>query len=402
MRPVEVTHESVGNWSDIEQAALAVAIKNAAAACAERSASDYTGEALIDLSRLCTLGLIWDPVIDATGRYLHAEDTAKPRAAQAYAQRINAELELKDESAALKDGDAMLDAVPYDAVVADSTRELLNYMELLFTADAVKFAAKRQPLLLAGLHAVAAVDAAANSPAPDAAALTAPELYRQGMVLAELEQLDGQPEAAVETMTTLDAALPASLAGDELAAVETMRGQYAQLGKPLGTIVPLALPGAALDRPGAPAGLRVTLPMPRTITVLLLFPDWCAQGIRLAKQIPEGRFNVQGHDAVMVGLLVETVPAEKLPESADGKASGFNPAYAAEYVKGTQTVTVPAAMLERFHATEVPLLIVVDSHGMVRLIEAADETVLQPGKAVDSAVALIGKRWGDAKAVRGR
>jgi hypothetical protein len=184
------------------------------------------------------------------------------------------------------------------------------------------------------------------------------------------------------------------VAGDDLAAVETIRGQYAQLGQPLGEIVPL----------NTAAGVRFPVPMARTITVLLLFPDWCAQGIRLAKTIPQGRFSVEGHEAVMLGLLVETVPAEKLPENADGKVGGeastFKPAYAAEYVKGTQTVTVPAAMLERFHATDVPLLIVADSHGVVRLIEVADETVLQPGKAVDSAVALIGKRWGEA--ARGR
>ena len=73
--------------------------------------------------------------------------------------------------------------------------------------------------------------------------------------------------------------------------------------------------------------------------------------------------------------------------------TGFDLAYAAEYLKGTQTITVAATLLERFHATDVPLLILVDSHGIVRLIDSADETILQPGKAVDSAVALVGKRW---------
>jgi hypothetical protein len=41
----------------------------------------------------------------------------------------------------------------------------------------------------------------------------------------------------------------------------------------------------------------------------------------------------------------------------------------------------------------VPLLIIADSQGIVRLIDVADETILQPGRAVDSAVALIGKHW---------
>jgi hypothetical protein len=39
MHPVEVTRSSITNWSDIEQASLAVAIKRAADACAARPAS---------------------------------------------------------------------------------------------------------------------------------------------------------------------------------------------------------------------------------------------------------------------------------------------------------------------------------------------------------------------------
>ncbi len=93
---------------------------------------------------------------------------------------------------------------------------------------------------------------------------------------------------------------------------------------------------------------------------------------------------------------MQTGPAKKLPHAADktlNERGGFDAAYAAEYLKGTPTVTVAPSLLERFNVTDVPLLIVTDSQGVVRLIDVADETALQPGNTVDSAVALIGKHW---------
>src|SRR5580658_1777949 len=70
MEPVEITRGPIENWSGIEQASFAVAVRQAADACAVRPAAGFTGDDLVDLSRLCALGLAWPSVIDATGRYL--------------------------------------------------------------------------------------------------------------------------------------------------------------------------------------------------------------------------------------------------------------------------------------------------------------------------------------------
>jgi hypothetical protein len=50
-------------------------------------------------------------------------------------------------------------------------------------------------------------------------------------------------------------------------------------------------------------------------------------------------------------------------------------------------------LLAAFDAVDVPLLIITDSRGVVRYIEAVDENALLPGGLVDSAIALVGKRW---------
>src|ERR1700744_5795021 len=59
MHPLEVTRHSIANWSDTEKQALQVTIKQAATECAARDPKGFTGDALVDLARLCALGQSW-------------------------------------------------------------------------------------------------------------------------------------------------------------------------------------------------------------------------------------------------------------------------------------------------------------------------------------------------------
>ncbi len=386
MHPVDVARRSIANWSPIEQAALGVAIKRATAACAARETKDYGGPALIDLAHLCALGLSWPRVVDAADAYLRAEASEKPQLGDAYASKLDAQLQMKDEADALVTAKALLEAVPYNAQVADATDEALKYMKLLYTADALALAEKRQPNVLALLkEPVRGKDAGGVATAVPP---TGSELYRQGLVLAELQQLAGEPDAAETTFAALNSALPAGGGVDDRIAIEGMRRRYALLGKPLVTLGVTA----SLD-----AGSRTAQISARNaVTALLLFPDWCAQCIRLALQIPRGVFTVEGHVAYMHGLLAQTMPAEKPGESEQKSAvqtDSYKPSYAAEYLKGTPTMTVAPTLLEVFDAIEVPLLIVADGHGVVRLIDGVDEEALRPGNTVDTAIAHVAKQW---------
>ncbi len=113
--------------------------------------------------------------------------------------------------------------------------------------------------------------------------------------------------------------------------------------------------------------------------------------------MPSGIFSVNQHDAYMYGLLAETVPSQDIPKPTAKEASvheeSFIPAYAAATLRGTPTFTVPPTILDTFNATDLPLLIFTDSHGIVRLFDIGNESALQPGDTVDSAVALIGTNW---------
>lgn len=392
MRPLDTTRHSISNWSDIEVDALKLAIGRAATACAERDPMTVSGDALIDLARLCALGQAWPAVVQSTALYIAADVAPKPLLSQAYASKIDAELHLKDEGAGRNDAEAMLRAVPYDGLVAEAVDEAIDYMQFVHIADALVLGALREPLVLAQIRPASSATPAPSSPRDETEpSSTAPTptlpaqaihtLYATGLAFASLQQLGGQPDAARSTVAELDTALPTKLSSDDALLIAAARKRYGLLGKPLPPVALLK----SLDSPSK----LPTLPAPHAITALLLFPDWCSQCVRMSRQFPESVFTVSGHEAYVYALLAETIPPK--PARPAGKTSP--PPTARELLVQTPTVVVPSAVLDQFAATDFPFLIVVDAHGVVRVLQQIGEDALQPGGTIDTAIARVGGQW---------
>ncbi len=386
MRPVEITRRSIANWSQIEQASLGIAIRGASVACAARSYKSYSGNDLADYVRLCALGQGWPVVLQAAEGYL-SDKANEERVAEIYGEKIDAELHLKQEPEALRDAKAMLGAVPYGRAVAEASDEALNYMEVLYTADAVSLAALREGSVLRALHEALGVPVA-GTVGGSTSRQSVVDLYRQGLRLAVLQQFNGNVEDARQSVAALDDAVGSEIVRDDRIGIAAMQQEYAQLGQPLGVLRPKLSLDVSRRLPDIPAN--------RAVTVLLLFPDWCAQCSRIAREMPESVFTVEKHEAYSYGLLVQTVPAQSPPNQASAgqqRSDEFNPALAASYLKGTPTVVVDSQVLSRFNAVDVPILIVTDRDGVVRFIGTADENAFKAGQTVDSLVSVIGRRW---------
>lgn len=377
MQPLESTRAQVANWSDAEIAALKVTITRAAEDCQARHPEDFNGDTLIDLAKLCALGQSWAAVVQSTTRYINAADSPRPRLGEAYAAQIDANLHLKDHVSALAGAHAMLNAVPYNALTAEAIDEVLAYMQFAYTSDALALAALRQPPLLTNMK-LAALPASRVSNEPNPQSIH--ELYDDGLLLASLQQLAGKPDAAHDTMTALDASLPAALDSDDLIPITASRRRYALLGSPL----PELRLAAYLRHPDP----LPQIPAANAITALLLFPDWCAQCVRMGKSFPETVFTVAGHEAYLYGLLDETVPPNKTPSS-----DGFNPADSSLLLEQTPTLVIPGTDFERFAVNGFPFLVITDAHGIVRVAQPIDPNAIQPGNTVDTAIACVGDHW---------
>jgi hypothetical protein len=399
LHPLELTRHSISNWSDTEVAALTVSMANAKADCATRDPKDFTGSDLIDLAKLCSLGQSFSAVIAASALYIGANGP-KPRLTEAYADLIDAQLRMKDEPAALASTRLMLAAVPYDTLTAETVDEAISFMQFIYTPDALALALAREPLLLATLSATAA----ATSTTPTYPGAEPPqslhELYADGISFAALQQLSKSPPTSITpTLTALDAALPAALAPDDAIPIAVARRRYALLGQPLPNLnhpdhptnphKPIVL--ASLDSPEFPHVPE--LPAPNVITALLLFPDWCAQCIRMDTKLPETVFTVAGHEAVMYGLLAQTVPPNPPPTASATPTATFTPADAANDLRNTPTLIVDPSFLDQLAIDDVPYFILTDTQGIVRVIQSVTDDAINPSGTIDSAIARVGAQW---------
>ncbi|RSL15497.1 hypothetical protein EDE15_0986 [Edaphobacter aggregans] len=413
-RPLEITRRSIQNWSDSETAALSVAIQQAKDACSARTANQFSGEDLIAYARLCSLGLQWPTVQEAATLYLDATHRTGPEAkpadafpglTQAYGYMIDSSLHLNDPAAALVASFEMLKTVPYTDLTSQSTNETIRYLQLIQTPDALSLLAKRQAVLLPLLRS-----AAIANPTSSQHQLSLHDLYADGIELASLQQFANQPDAAAATIAELEAALPPNLSTDESILIAESRRQYALLGTPLPNIASSAY---LLREPvNHPPHIETYF---SAATALLLFPDWCAQCIRMGPQLMGALSRITQFDGHFFALLAQAtpfptptpIPARTKPASA--KAARFLPSSAApdaaldqaqslpktpaELLRGTPTLVVSNDILTRFAANDFPVLIVTDHNGIIRFLQTAPENVLVSGGLADQVVARVIEQW---------
>ena len=375
--------------------ALSIAMKQAGEECSNRSPEQFSGDDLIAFARLCSLGQQWPTVGAAATRYIASTEPAKPLLTPAYAFQVNATLHSNDPKAILACSLAMLHAVPYNSLTDETLYGALRYLQLAYTLDAFTLYVEREPLLLAALRA------AQKSPAvtPDTA-VPIHTLYADGVAFAALEQFRDEPRGAVGVLTDLDAALPATLQPDDSIPIAETRRQYALLG----THLPEIPHSVWLNSVGEAARINTNY---GAATVLFLFPDWCTQCIRMAQQLSATLSRVSENEIHLYALLAQPMPSVTVALKPAAKPGSSTPAAkrplepeppktAAEQLRGTPTIIVPPQTLAQFAATDFPLLIATDPKGIIRFIQPANETALNPGDFLDQITAHIAQQWPQA------
>jgi len=386
VRPLEIVRRSMANWSDSEVGAFAVAMKNAGAACAARTPGEFVGDDLIAYAKLCSLGQNWAVMGVAAGLYIDSNDKEKPQLATAYGYKLESKLHAQDVTEILSVERSMLRDVPYEAIADTVTNEALAYLQLAYTNDALTVHGMREPLLLAALKS-------------EKPGLPRHVLYADGLAKAALEQYAKKPEKATATVAELDAALDAGaatgvaagLAADDAIPVEASRRQYGLLGKPLPEIqFELSLKDVR-EKPHINPDFGAA-------TALLLFPDWCAQCVRMAPELWDAMTRLGDGEIRVYGLVAEATPDKAKLLVAQMKPMGPVAADAparspSEVLLHTPVLVVPPETLTAFAANDYPFLIVADHAGVVRFAAPAPESVLQPGDFLDTVVEHVAEQW---------
>lgn len=346
MRPLEVVRGVLENWSDAELGALSVGMHRAREACEERKAEDYAGDDLYDLARLCSFGQDWNDANTAATRYIDSH--AEPWRAQAYALSINAMVHLNGVDTAVLTAEVMLEKLPYDAEVAYAVRYLKDYLEQSGNAQAVKLAEEEHAAIVQALKGGAALKAAHGD-----AVMSLGLLYDSAMDLAFFDKFVGREMAAEQTSAECDAALAkAAIAPEDRLRIDAVRQQYGLIG----TSLPSFTVTRALESTKAKPAIEGDL---GSGTVLVLFPDWCAQCRAMMKTMTEfARVNATT-PLHAYGLMFS--------EAGDDKGRAEREAMYKE-LTGTQTFLVPAETAKTLGVLDFPTAVAVDGQGIIRFI----------------------------------
>ncbi|HEY4380457.1 MAG TPA: hypothetical protein VGN01_08940 [Acidobacteriaceae bacterium] len=417
--PLDITRRPVENWSEVEQAALKVATGQAKNECLARTPYQFTGEDLLAYARLCAFAQQWEPVQQAATSYLIAQKLATPaeqatgfpNLAMAFDYEIQASLHLGNHNNAFGTAQTMLRTVPYDDVTSEATNAVVRYVQLIQTDQAISLLQQRQPLLLALLKA-----GAAPGPAP-AASLHPPlnihELYADAIDLPSMQQFANRPKDAADSFAELEAALPAAMSPDDTIMTRGLRRQYLLLGAHM---PPLNASALLLQAPfTVPRDLNTRF---GTASVFLLFPNWCAQCVRMGSQFfATASARLAPNYVHFYGLLAQDDPGlpitKPTPKPAAKAVAGArfakpeavaggtlhvdvqitaapNPAV---MLMGTPTLVVPPATLDTFVAADFPLIIATDFRGIIRYIRPAPDNALVRDALVDQLADRIIQQW---------
>lgn len=373
MHPLDVVRSELGNWSDPELQALGVGVNMARAACDNSKPENYKGDDLYDLARLCALGQDWNQAYVVAQDYIAAlENTHR---AQAYVISVSALVHIHDIDTAVATARTMLRSLPYDAEVAYSIRSLKDYLEQSGNPAALMLAELEHPAIVDALKQGAPLKSEHSE-----AVMGIGALFESGMELALYERFAGDDKGAGATISDLEDALgaKAQFSGTDWLQISQVRAEYSLIGWRLPQIdIDRSLETKAAKVP-APAGvthaqrtpaLKQTLTLVPPVngpdfgeaTVLVLFPEWCAQCRAMMKTVTEfATLNAQ--TPIHAWGLMYTDAAQNADDAAAESS--------AKELEGTNTLIVSASTAARFAPNDFPLAIVVDHSGVVRFIGA--------------------------------
>jgi hypothetical protein len=371
MQPLDVVRSEIGNWSDSELQALAVGVKMAREACDKAKPQDLKGDDLYDLARLCALGQDWNQANTVAQDYIAALDNT--HRAQAFAISVSAMVHIHDIDTAVATARTMLRSLTYDAEVAYSIRSLKDYLEQSGNPAALMLAQLEHPSIVGALNQALPLKAEHSE-----AVMGVGALFESGMELALFERFAGDDKSAGATVSDLEDAIgtKAQISGADWLQISRVRAEYNLIGWRLPQIdiersletraakVPQSAGASHAQR--TPALKQTSASSPSIngpdfgeATVLVLFPEWCAQCRAMMKTVTEFA-TLNAETPIHAWGLIYTDAAQ----NADDPAAETS----AKELEGTNTLVVSAATAARFAPNDFPTAIVVDRAGVVRFI----------------------------------
>lgn len=416
----DLVRQDPGNWSEIERVAFKEAKAHAKASCSGFSVGALNGTDLLAYGRLCAFGELWEAVYSGASAYLAAARqiekgvlaSMEPDLRLAFALKIEADLRLEKPREAFQDSTEMLDKVSYAPETSLETDTAINYLQFAAPDDAMTLLQARQAVLLLMIREHGTPRASLMS----LGTLSLSKLYSDALMLPIMCQYLRR-NGAEQLFAEIEQALPSAIPPNEADRISLERSRYQLIGS--------RLPQISVDRwlfaPTATGHLPDINQTSGAATVLMIFPSWCARCIGSRSDIVNTWNRLRADDVRFFVLLSQEerfpdlqekrlehstdltsakkgesksplLPGEKagLPHvefdiTADGSATSL--------LSGTPTFVVSQETRKSFFSPDVPLFLILDRNGFVRVIASGEDNALVPGGPIDQLVDTVSKRW---------
>lgn len=150
LAPLERTRADVGNWSEVELAALHTAMVAAKDSCHRLEQNPHEGEEALALARLCSTGMEWDGTYSAARWYTRKSAPAAEAThlALGYGLLLQADLNLQAVPRAIEDIREMNERIELNADTDSIFAYTISALEIMQPENGLKVAELRQPSLL--------------------------------------------------------------------------------------------------------------------------------------------------------------------------------------------------------------------------------------------------------------
>lgn len=285
-----------GELTPDEQYARRVTVARAYRECQEMRPSEYSGEELFYLGKLCSLGQDYSSAERALSRYLSQPDALNSE--DGWSLIIYCKLELSEFDSAAKTTDLMLRRFRYDATVHNAVQQAIENLQVEKPPSAVELAKQDLSFILATIKQRAEV------PKVQSASISLSQLYDDGLNLANLLRLTGLEEKSAAAAELADALPPYDkLSSTDRASVELATRRFHLVGCPASH---LPIQGFYENHQFRPANELAT---GSGTDVFVFFPSWCPQCVRLLVSLESLRTSLIGRQIRLYGLITPTLLA---------------------------------------------------------------------------------------------
>lgn len=363
-----------GELTPNELYALRITIARAHEGCLKLRPSEYTGDELYYLGKLCALGRDYAQASQALSKYLQLPDGQYRE--QASSLIVDCYLRLDEFEQAGEIASEMQKRFSYDSVVHDAMQEAVETISVEKPTEALHLAQQTFPALIAAIR----LGQRQNSQAQETE--VAASWFHDGLQLSMVFRLMDLKKTFDASVSQLFHALPpdTQLDPEEQMSIRLSMRRFRLLDQ---HVPPVLIRGFYTDR----VFKRATeIKTGDGLDVIVFVPSWCPQCVRLLQSLGSLRTELKGRVVHVYGLMTPLLLANASGSGLTKLESDLSTHFS--NVRNLPPIALGSdSLLQTFGIDALPAVLAVDKAGVVQYLDSIPNTPLPENEYITGVLA---------------